>query len=154
MARRSRNRYREMESLMTKIILADVLVFILYLVCAGLSWNVLKVITAIIAIFGSLLCVGWLYLTGEITRRRSLWMVTAFICIAWWYPCCWATPAPPPLPDGKKFETTALAAVSFLWKAPQENTAVLSVRNVLFVPALFADRDILLESLFASSFPP
>ena len=81
MAKRSRNRYREMENMMTKIILADVLVFILYLVCAGLSWTVLKVITAIIAIFGSLLCVGWLYLTGEFTRRRSVWMVTASICI-------------------------------------------------------------------------
>ena len=81
MARRSRNRYREMENMMSKIILADVFVFILYLVCAGFAWHVLKVISAIIAIFGSLLCVGWLYLTGEISRRRSLWMVTAFICI-------------------------------------------------------------------------
>lgn len=81
MARRSRNRYREMESLMTKIILADVLVFILYLVCAGLGWTVLKVITAIIAIIGSGLCAGWLYITGEFARRRSLWMVTGFICI-------------------------------------------------------------------------
>ena len=82
MAKRSRNRYREMENMMTKIILAEVLVFVLYLICAGLGWTVLKVITAIIAIFGSLLCVGWLYLTGEIGRRRSLWMVTAFVCIA------------------------------------------------------------------------
>lgn len=81
MARRSRNRYREMESMMTKIILVDVLVFLLYLVCAGFAWHVLKVITAIIAVFGSLLCVGWLYLTGEFNRRRSLWMVTAFFCI-------------------------------------------------------------------------
>lgn len=81
MAKRSRNRYREMESLMTKIILGDVLMFILYLVSAGLGWSVLKVITAIITIFGSLLCTGWLYLTGEFRRRRSLWMVTAFICI-------------------------------------------------------------------------
>ena len=81
MARRSRNRYREMEKNMTKIILLDALVFILYLICAGFGWIVLKVITAIIAIFGSLLCVGWLYLNGEFTRRRSLWMVTAFICI-------------------------------------------------------------------------
>ena len=81
MARRSRNRYREMENMMTKIILADVLVFALYLVCAAFAWHVLKVITAIIAIFGSVLCVGWLYLTGEFTRRRSLWMVTAFVCI-------------------------------------------------------------------------
>ena len=76
-----RSRYREMESLMTKIILADTLVFILYLVCAGFGWSVLKVVTAIIAIFGSLLCVGWLYLTGEFARRRSLWMVTTFIAI-------------------------------------------------------------------------
>ena len=81
MARRSRNRYREMEKLMSKIIFGDALVFVLYLACAAFGWNVLKVITAIIAIFGSLLCVGWLYLTGEFNRRRSLWMVTAFICI-------------------------------------------------------------------------
>ena len=77
-----RNRYREMEDLMTKIILGDALVFILYLVCAGLGWTVFKVITAIIAIFGSLLCLGWLYLTKEFGRRRSLWMVTSFIAIA------------------------------------------------------------------------
>ena len=81
MAKRSRNRYREMESLMTKIILGDALVFVLYLLCAGFGWSILKAITAIIAIFGSLLCVGWLYWTGECSRRRSLWMVTAFICI-------------------------------------------------------------------------
>ena len=66
---------------MTNIILVDALVFVLYLVCAGFGWSVLKVISAIITIFGSLLCVGWLYLTGEFNRRRSLWMVTAFICI-------------------------------------------------------------------------
>lgn len=80
-----RNRYREMESNMTKIILIDAVVFVLYLVCARYSddatLNVCKVITAIISIFGSLLCTGWLYLTGEFGRRRSLWMVTAFICI-------------------------------------------------------------------------
>ena len=77
-----RNRYREMESLMTKVILADLVVFILYLVSAGQGWTVFKVITAIITIFGSLLCLGWLYLTGEFLRRRSLWMVTGFVCIA------------------------------------------------------------------------
>ena len=71
-----------MESLMTKIILADALIFVLYLVCAAMAWTVLKVITAIIAIFGSLLCLFWLYITGEFPRRRSLWMVTAFACIA------------------------------------------------------------------------
>ena len=77
-----RNRYREMESLMTKVILADLLVFVLYLVSAAQGWTVVKVITAIITIFGSLLCLGWLYMTGEFPRRRSLWMITAFACIA------------------------------------------------------------------------
>ena len=76
-----RNRYREMESLMTKINLVDVLVFIVYLVTAGMGANVFKVVTAIISVVGSLLCAGWLYLTGEFGRRRSLWMVTIFICI-------------------------------------------------------------------------
>ena len=77
-----RNRYREMESLMTKVILGDLLIFVLYLICAGSGWMVFKVITAIISIFGSLLCLGWLYMTGEFPKRRSLWMITAFVCIA------------------------------------------------------------------------
>lgn len=77
-----RNRYREMEGLMTKVILADLVVFVLFLLSAGKGWLVFKVITAIISIFGSLLCLGWLYMTGEFTRRRSLWMVTFFICVA------------------------------------------------------------------------
>ncbi len=76
-----RNRYREMETLMTKIIIADALVFVLYLVFAGFGLSVLKVIAAIIAIFASLVCLGWLFITKEFTRRRSLWMVTGFITI-------------------------------------------------------------------------
>ncbi len=77
-----RNRYREMEELMTKVLLVDVLVFVLYLVCAANGWGIFKVITAIISTVGSLLCLGWLYITGEFPRRRSLWMITGFIGIA------------------------------------------------------------------------
>ena len=76
-----RNRYREMESLMTKIIVGDALVFVLYLLFAGLGLTVVKVAAAIIAILGSLLGLGWLVITGEFSRRRSLWMVTGFIAI-------------------------------------------------------------------------
>lgn len=76
-----RNRYRELESLMTKLIAADAVVFLLYLFCASHGWAVLKVISAIIAIIGSVLCLAWLYITGEFPRRRSLWMVTGFIAI-------------------------------------------------------------------------
>ena len=81
MANRSNKRYKRMESMMTKIILADVLIFVLFLVSAGLGWSVVKVVAAIISIFGSLLCTGWLFLTGELARRRSFWMVTGFVCI-------------------------------------------------------------------------
>ena len=80
-----RNRYREMESLMTKVIIVDAIVFVLFLLCASKGWVVFKVITAIIAIVASLLALCWLYITGEFPRRRSLWMITGFfgilICI-------------------------------------------------------------------------
>lgn len=76
-----RNRYRELESLITKLIGADAVVFLLYLFCASHGWAVLKVISASIAIIGSLLSLAWLYITGEFPRRRSLWMVTGFIAI-------------------------------------------------------------------------
>lgn len=80
--RRSRNRYREMESIMSKIIIGDAVVFILFLLCAAKAWTVMKVASAIITIFGSFLCLGWLYITGEFPRRRSLWMITGFAAIA------------------------------------------------------------------------
>lgn len=73
-----RNRYREMESLMTKILLGDTLVFILFLLFSAKAWTVARVIAAIISISLSLLSVAWLFITGEVVRRRSLWMVTGF----------------------------------------------------------------------------
>lgn len=76
-----RNRYREFESLMTRVILGDAVVFVVFLIFARLDLTALKVITAIISIAGSLLSLAWLLLTGELTRRRSLWMVTGFACI-------------------------------------------------------------------------
>ena len=76
-----RNSYREFESLMIKVILVDIAVFVLYLVFAWKDFAALKVITAIIAIVGSLLSLAWMFLTGELTRRRSFWMLTAFVCI-------------------------------------------------------------------------
>jgi len=76
-----RNRYREMESKMTLVLISAAVFFVLYLVCASFGLNVLKYILAIVSIVASALCLVWLYLTGEFTRRRSLWMVTGFICI-------------------------------------------------------------------------
>ena len=76
-----RNRYRALEKLMTEILLGDVLVFILFLVFSSKGLNVLRVITATLSILPSVLSVGWLFITGELLRRRSFWMVTGFSSI-------------------------------------------------------------------------
>lgn len=73
-----RNRYREMESFMTKILVGDTIVFILFLLFCAKGFTVAKVITAIISIIVSLLSMAWLFITGELARRRSLWMSTGF----------------------------------------------------------------------------
>ena len=71
-----RNRYRELEYNMTRVLIADAAVFALFFLFSALGWTALKVITAIVAILVSLLCLGYLYMTNELRRRRSLWMVT------------------------------------------------------------------------------
>ena len=76
-----RNRYRELETNMTRVLIADAAVFALFFLFSALGWTALKVITAIVSILVSLLCLGYLYMTNELRRRRSLWMVTTFICI-------------------------------------------------------------------------
>lgn len=76
-----RNRYREMESMMMKILIADAVVFCLYMIFAGRGFAVLKVITAVVSCLISLLSLGWLFLTKEFFRRRSLWMVTACVSL-------------------------------------------------------------------------
>jgi len=90
-----RNRYRALEDLMTKVILGDVAFFIAFLIFSGSALSVLKVICAIVSIVGSTLALAWLFLTGELTRRRSLWMVSGFagilllviISLILGYPC-------------------------------------------------------------------
>ena len=76
-----RNRYKEMEQLMTKILIGDAAVFVLYLLFAGLGVTFMKVLTAIIAILASGLCLGFLYLNGEMKKRRSRWMVMGFAAV-------------------------------------------------------------------------
>ena len=77
MAKR-RNRYREMEFYMTRILIADAAVFVLYLLFAMAGWGFLKGLTAIVAILASGLCGGFLYLNGEWKKRRSQWMFMGF----------------------------------------------------------------------------
>lgn len=76
-----KNRYRALEKLMTEILLGDAVVFILFLIFSSKGLNVLRVITATLSILASVLSIGWLFITGELLRRRSFWMVTGFASI-------------------------------------------------------------------------
>ena len=80
MAKRN-NRYRQFDMLMTKVVLGDVFIFLLYLLSAATGIGFLKAMTAILAIFGSLLCLGYLFLTQELLKKRSLWMTLSFAAI-------------------------------------------------------------------------
>ena len=73
----NRSRYKEMERYMTYALLADAGLFVLYLIFAacGVVW--LKVILALFAIILSGLCLGFLYITKELLRKRSRWMSAA-----------------------------------------------------------------------------
>ena len=76
-----RNRYRELDRLMTRVLLVDALVFVLFLVFSAKGWAVVRVIAAIVATLASLLSLAWLFITGELVRRRSFWMVCGFSAI-------------------------------------------------------------------------
>ena len=80
MAKRN-NRYRQFDMLMTKVVLGDVFIFLLYMLSAAAGIGFLKVMTALIAIVGSLLCLGYLFLTQELLKKRSLWMTLSFASI-------------------------------------------------------------------------
>lgn len=97
---RKMNRYLQMRKTMSYILIGDTAVFILYLVAAGLGVIWLKALTSIIAILTSVLCLGYLYLTQEIFKKRSLWMTVAagaiVICILYSLALNFPCPAPSP----------------------------------------------------------
>lgn len=76
-----RNRYKELERRMTAALIADAVLFVLYLIfaAAGIIW--LKAIIAIITILLSLSGLVLLYMAQELLRQRSLWMTTGFFSV-------------------------------------------------------------------------
>ena len=75
-----RRSYKKDEKLLTQILIADAAVFVLYMIFAACGWIALKVIAAIAIIVASGLCLAFLYMTGEIRRTRSRWLVLGFGC--------------------------------------------------------------------------
>ena len=76
-----KNRYEDMERKMLVILAVLVALFVLFLVASGNGITWLKAICAIVAIFGSLLCLIFLYLSDELLKQRSLWISTALTAI-------------------------------------------------------------------------
>ena len=71
----NRSRYKDLEKMMTLLLIASALDFVLYLVFAGAGIVWLKVITAILM---PVLCLGFLYMSKELLKQRSLWMSVGF----------------------------------------------------------------------------
>ncbi len=77
----NRNRYKDMEQLLTALLLAVTVIFVLYLIVAGVGIAWLKVLTSILII---LICAGslaFLFLTRELLRQRSLWLTSGFFSV-------------------------------------------------------------------------
>ena len=81
MAKR-RSRYKEMERHVTCALAVDLLIFIVFLISSGFGIIWLKVISAILAILISGLCLAFLYFSKELLRQRSLWMSAGAAAIA------------------------------------------------------------------------
>lgn len=73
-----RRRYKDIERFLTQVLIADAAVFVLYLIFAGIGIGWLKVITTILCIVASVACLALLYMTGEMKRARSRWLVLGF----------------------------------------------------------------------------
>ncbi len=73
-----RRRYKDIERFLTMVLLADTAVFVLYMIFAGLGIGWLKVITTILCVVASVACLALLYMTGEMKKARSRWLVLGF----------------------------------------------------------------------------
>lgn len=71
------NRYKEMERYMTCALVADLLLFIFFLIAAGNGIVWLKVLLTLFTFLLSAGCLAFLYLSRELLRPRSLWMTAA-----------------------------------------------------------------------------
>lgn len=82
---RDNKRYQQWDRYMTYGLITDGVLFFLYLLFAGLGILWLKIITVILAIGLSLLCLYFLYVSKELLKERSLWMTVGasavIVCI-------------------------------------------------------------------------
>ena len=75
------NRFKILEKYMTVVLMALAGIFLLFIIASscGVIW--LKVITAIITIGASALCIAFFYKTKLLLQSRSLWMTVAAVSL-------------------------------------------------------------------------
>ena len=89
------NHYKELERYLTFSLIIDAIIFVMYLIVAGLGIIWLKVITAFLALALSALIEYYLYVNNELMRQRSMWITlgaaSVFVCtiasLVLNYPC-------------------------------------------------------------------
>ncbi len=113
----NRKRYREMEQYMTYALIGLGIIFFVYLIAAGTGTIWLKVITAIVAILGSGLCIAYLYLTGELLRFRSRWMTVGFAAVILCVLVSLVLRYPSPNPYKKSATNETKPSASIIWQA-------------------------------------
>ena len=77
----NRRRYRDVERILAQILMGEAAVFVLYMIFAGLGIISLKVITSIVIVVASVLCLAFLYMCGEMFKRRSRWLVFGYAAL-------------------------------------------------------------------------
>lgn len=77
----NKTRYKTMELILLVALLIDLALFITFLIGAGNGILWMKILFSILTIAISVLCLFFLYKTGELLRQRSLWMTTAAAAI-------------------------------------------------------------------------
>ena len=77
----NRNRYQQMQEIMTKALLTDAAAFIIYFIAAGNGVPWLKAVAAIASIFIGIGALVLLFLSQELLKKRSLWLSTGFFSI-------------------------------------------------------------------------
>lgn len=77
----NRGRYKQLEQFLTLLLLLNLVIFAVYLLCAGFGILVLKIIAAIAAVLVAAFCLWMLHSSKELLRARSLWLTCAFSSI-------------------------------------------------------------------------
>ena len=76
-----KNRYKDLEQLLTVALIADAIIFILYLIVAGSGILWLKILLAVIDLIIAACALALLYLTQELLKQRSLWLSCGFFSV-------------------------------------------------------------------------